>query len=140
MENGLLLFPVAALHVEATGEPLWFRRARNSHAAIISDFGDVPDVLMRLPECWRVVPGAQLHGLHDDEDIVSADPRFDGTLPPHSFAVVRHTDRRINVALLLMNAAEAVLLPTRVFGSRVAFETCVPGLEPVISEVTGQGA
>ncbi|SDD59921.1 hypothetical protein [Paraburkholderia lycopersici] len=28
---------------------------------------DVPDVLMRLPECWCVVPGAQLEGLHDDE-------------------------------------------------------------------------
>src|SRR5215469_18858655 len=109
MENGLLLFPVAALRVESAGEPLWFRRAPNSHAAVISNFGDVPDVLMRLPQCWCVVPGAQLEGLHDDEDIANADPRFNGELPSRSFAVVRHTDCQINVALLLMNAAEAVL-------------------------------
>ena len=129
MDNGLLLFPVAALHVEAADEPLWFRRAPNSHAAVISDFGDVTDVLERLPESWRVVPDAQLEGLHDDEDITSADPRFNGELPRHHFAVIRHTDRRVNVALLLINAAEAVLLPTRLFGSRDHFEACVPGLE-----------
>jgi hypothetical protein len=140
MENGLLLFPVAALHVEATGEPLWFRRAPNAHAAVISEFGDVPDVLMRLPESWCVVPGAQLEGLHDDEDIVSADPRFNGELPRHNFAVIRHTDRRINVALLLINAAEAVLLPTRMFGSRDPFEACVPGIEKAAGEALEQGA
>jgi hypothetical protein len=139
MENGLLLFPVAALHVEATGEPLWFRRAHNAHAAVISEFGDVPDVLMRLPESWCVVPGAQLEGLHDDEDIVSADPRFNGELPRHNFAVIRHTDRRINVALLLINAAEAVLLPTRMFGSRDPFEACVPGVEQAAGEAMEQG-
>ncbi|WP_233885780.1 hypothetical protein [Paraburkholderia flagellata] len=140
MENGLLLFPVAALHVEATGEPLWFRRAPSSHAAVISDFGDVPDVLMRLPECWCVVPGARLEGLHDDEDIAEADPRFNGALPDHHFAVVRHTDRRLNVALLLMNAAEAVLLPTRIYGAREPFEGCVPGVEAALVEAAGQCA
>ncbi|WP_233830176.1 hypothetical protein [Paraburkholderia sp. ZP32-5] len=140
MENGLLLFPVAALHVEAADEPLWFRRAPNAHAAVISDFGDVTDVLVRLPEHWRIVPGARLEGLHDDEDIVSADPRFNGQLPCHHFAVVRHTDRRINVALLLINAAEAVLLPTRLFGSRDQFEACVPGLEPAAHEAIAHDA
>ncbi|OLL30933.1 hypothetical protein BTH42_14215 [Burkholderia sp. SRS-W-2-2016] len=129
MDNGFLLFPVAALHVEATDKPLWFRRAPDSHAAIISEFGDVTDMLVRLPECWCVVPGAQLEGLHDDEDITRADPRFNGELPGHSFAVIRHTDRRVNVALLVINAAEAVLLPRRLLGTRAHFEACVPGLE-----------
>ncbi|MBC8732960.1 hypothetical protein F6X39_33130 [Paraburkholderia sp. UCT2] len=54
MDNGLLLFPVAALHVEAADEPHWFRRAPSSHAAIISDFGDVTEVLARVPESWCV--------------------------------------------------------------------------------------
>lgn len=140
MENGLLLFPVAALRVEETGEPLWFRRAHNSYAAIISDFGDVTDVLARLPECWHVVSHAQLEGLHDDEDIMTADPRFNGELPRHNFAVVRHTDRRVNVALLLINAAEAILLPTRLFGARDRFEACVPGIEQAPGEEIAQRA
>jgi hypothetical protein len=140
MENGLLLFPVAALHVESTGKPLWFRRAPKSHPAVISDYGDVPDVLMRLPECWRVVPGAQFEGLHDDEDITAADPRFNGALPSHHFAVIRHTDRRVNVALLLINAAEAVLLPTRIYRAREPFELCVPGVEMALVESTDQCA
>lgn len=140
MDNGLLLFPVAALRVEATDEPLWFRRGSHSHAAVISDFGDVTDVLARLPEHWCIVPGAQLEGVHDDQDIMSADPRFNGELPRHHFAVVRHSDRRINVALLLINAAEAVLLPTRLFGSRDHFEACVPGIEQTAGEEIGQAA
>lgn len=131
MDKGQLLFPVAALHVEATDTPLWFRRARGSHAAIISEFGDVRDVLVRLPDCWNVVPGAKLERLHDDEDIVAADPRFNGELPDHSFAIIRHTDRQINVALLLINAAEAVLLPTFIFGARDQFESSVPGIAQV---------
>jgi hypothetical protein len=140
MDNGLLLFPVAALRVEASDEPLWFRRASNAHAAVISDFGDVTDVLARLPECWCIVPGAQLEGVHDDEDIMSADPRFNGELPRHHFAVIRHTDRRVNVALLLINAAEAVLLPTHLFGSRDQFEACVPGIGQTTGEEFAQGA
>jgi hypothetical protein len=138
MENGHLLFPVAALCVEATGEPLWFRRPPDSYAAVISDFGDVPDMLTRLPECWCVVPEALLEGLHDDEDIVNADPRFNGALPRHSFAIVRHTDRRINVALLLIHAAEAVLLPKRIFDVHVAFEACVPGVEQFARKTTAR--
>ncbi|MBB5503824.1 hypothetical protein [Paraburkholderia atlantica] len=140
MDNGLLLFPVAALRVEAADEPLWFRRAPNSHAAVISEFGDVTEVLARVPESWCVVPGAQLEGLHDDEDITSADPRFSGELSGHHFAVIRHTDRCINVALLVINAVEAVLLPTRLFASRAHFEDCVPGLEQIGCEEIGPSA
>ncbi len=135
MKDGFLLFPVAAMLVESTGQPLWFRRAPDAHGSVICEFGDVTEVLGRLPDSWNVVPGALLAGLHDDEDIISADPRFNGELPGHGFAIVRHTDRRICVALLLINAAEAVLLPQRLLGSRDTFEHCVPGIE---RETTGR--
>ncbi|MBN3786958.1 hypothetical protein [Burkholderia sp. Ac-20353] len=128
MNDRLLLFPVAALLVEETDRPLWFRRARDAHGAVICVFGDVTDVLARLPDSWNVVPRALLEGLHDDEDIVLADPRFNGEMQDPGFAIVRHIDRRISVALLLINAAEAVLLPERLLGTRNTFETCVPGI------------
>jgi hypothetical protein len=128
MNEGLLLFPVAALLVEPTERPLWFRRPADAHAAVISEFDDVTEVLVRLPECWNVVPDARLEGLHDDEDIVVADPRFNGELKERAFAVIRHTDRKICVSLLLINAVEAILLPRRTFARGNLFDLCVPGI------------
>ena len=49
----MLLYAVAAIRVEPTGEAGWFNRCADAHAAIISISEDVLDIVLRLP---HVVP------------------------------------------------------------------------------------
>ena len=107
MENDSLLFPVAAILVEPAAESDWFRRPDHALAAVICEYGDVRDVLLRLPECWTIITGARLLGLHDDLDIMEADPRFNGTLGETGFAVVRQNTDSLFVLLMTIGAAEA---------------------------------
>jgi hypothetical protein len=124
-ESGFLLYAVAALAVEPAGEPGWFRRCAHSGAAVISREEDVPDVLLRLPDCWNIADAARCQGLHDDPDIVAVDPRFRHGVDDTAFAIVAHDDGRRHVLLMQVNAAEAVLMPERPFRERDAFERCV---------------
>ncbi|WP_321876739.1 hypothetical protein [Paraburkholderia bannensis] len=124
-EGGLLLYAVAAVAVEPAGEPGWFRRCAHAGAAVISREEDVPDVLLRLPDCWNIADAARCCGLHDDADIVAADPRFRHGIDATAFAVVAHDDGERHVLLMQVNAAEAVLMAERLFRERDGFERCV---------------
>ncbi|MBN3858635.1 MULTISPECIES: hypothetical protein [unclassified Paraburkholderia] len=126
-ESGLLLYAVAAVAVEPAQEPGWFRRCAHAGAAVISREEDVPDVLLRLPDCWNIADTARCHGLHDDPDIVAADPRFRHGDDDTAFAIVAHDDGLRHVLLMQVNAAEAVLMPERPFRERDGFERCVWG-------------
>jgi hypothetical protein len=128
MEIESLLFPVAAILVEPAAEPEWFCRPDHAQAAVICEYGDVRDILLKLPECWTTVLGARLLGLHNDVDIMEADPRFNGTLGETGFAVVRHDPAALFVMLMTIGAAEAVLLPKRPFLDRHLFNMCIPGM------------
>ncbi|SAK82918.1 hypothetical protein AWB78_04065 [Caballeronia calidae] len=128
MELDLLLFPVAAILVEPAAKSSWFRRPDHAQAAVICEYCDVRDVLLRLPDCWMMVPDARLWGLHDDGDLLEADPRFNGTLGDTGFAVVRHDSESLFVMLMTIGAAEAVLLPKRLFIGHEPFSMCVPGM------------
>lgn len=124
-ESGLLLYAVAAVAVERDNEQGWFRRCANAGAAVISREEDVPDVLLRLPDCWNIADAARCRGLHDDPDIVAVDPRFRHGIDDTAFAIVAHDDGRRHVLLMQINAAEAVLMPERPFREREGFECCV---------------
>lgn len=125
-ECGLLLYAVAAVAVEPDqAEPGWFRRCANAGAAVISREEDVPDVLLRLPDCWNIADAARCRGLHDDADIVAVDPRFRHGIDDTAFAIVAHDDGERHVLLMQVNAAEAVLMSERPFREREAFERCV---------------
>lgn len=128
MELDLLLFPVAAMLVEPAAEPGWFHRLDPAQAAVVCEYCDVRDVLLRLPECWMIVSEARLKGLHDDCDLLDADPRFNGTLGDTGFAVVRHDTLALFVMLMTIGAAEAVLLQKRLFSECEPFSMCVPGM------------
>jgi hypothetical protein len=124
-ESGLLLYAVAAVAVEPEGAAGWFRRCAHLGAAVISREEDVPDVLLRLPDCWNIADAARCRGLHDDPDIVAVDPRFRHGVDDTAFAIVAHDDGRRHVLLMQVNAAEAVLMPERLFRERDGFERCV---------------
>ncbi|WP_321839431.1 hypothetical protein [Paraburkholderia bannensis] len=124
-EGGLLLYAVAAVAVEPAGEPGWFRRCAHAGAAVISREEDVPDVLLRLPDCWNIADAARCCGLHDDADIVAADPRFRHGIDATAFAIVAHDDGVRHVLLMQVNAAEAVLMSERPFRERDGFERCI---------------
>lgn len=128
MELDLLLFPVAAILVEPAAEPGWFCRLEHAQAAVICEYCDVRDALLRLPEGWMIISDARLKGLHDDCDLMEADPRFNGTLGDTGFAVVRHDSDSLFVMLMTIGAAEAVLLPKRLFIDCEPFSMCVPGM------------
>ncbi|OAJ57141.1 hypothetical protein A6V36_32335 [Paraburkholderia ginsengiterrae] len=121
----LLLYCVAAVQVEPAGAPGWFRRYRSALAAVISREEDVSDILLRLPDCWNIVDHARCKGLHDEPDIVSADPRFKYGFVDASCAIVAHDDGVRFVLLMQINAAEAALLPQRPFRERTSFEQCI---------------
>lgn len=41
-----------------------------THRPLLYAYGDVRDILLRLPECGTIVLGARLQGLHDDLDMI----------------------------------------------------------------------
>lgn len=124
-DSGLLLYAVAAVPVEPAGAPGWFRRVPQRGAAVISREEDVSDVLLRLPNCWNIADAARCRGLHDDTDILTGDPRFNRGFDETAFAIVAHDDGTRYVMLMQVNAAEAVLMPERIFRKRACFERCV---------------
>lgn len=126
-DAGMLLFALAAMSLERAHLPGWFRCHASPGARVISREEDVSDVLLRLPQSWNIVDGARCIGLHDDEDIVACDPRFYSGFDPRRFAIVAHADGERFVLLMLINAAEAALLPERLFRKGEAFEHCVFG-------------
>ncbi len=126
-DSGMLLFALAALPVEPDGTPRWFQRRTHGCASVISREEDVSDVLLRLPQSWNIVDGARCKGLHDDEDIVACDPRFNHGFDPRSFAIVAHVDGERFAMLMLVNAAEAALMQERPFRKGEPFERCLFG-------------
>ncbi|OLL30628.1 hypothetical protein BTH42_15835 [Burkholderia sp. SRS-W-2-2016] len=124
-DAGMLLFALAATPVVPAVERGWFRRRAHACATVISREEDVSDVLLRLPQSWNIVDGARCKGLHDDEDIVASDPRFDHGCDPRSFAIVAHAGGERFAMLMMVNAAEAVLMPERLFRKEQSFERCV---------------
>ncbi|MFM0644050.1 hypothetical protein PQR14_06945 [Paraburkholderia bryophila] len=124
----MLLYAVAALAVQrANGSPdeRWFQRRPSALAAVISREEDVSDILLRLPDSWNIVDGARCVGLHDDVDILGGDPRFNRGFVKANCAIVGHSDGVRFALLMQINAAEAVLLPERLFARRDAFEACL---------------
>jgi hypothetical protein len=128
-DSGMLLFALAAMPVEPAGAARWFQRRMNSCASVISREEDVSDVLLRLPQSWNIVDGARCKGLHDDEDIVTCDPRFNQGFDSRSFAIVAHADGERFAMLMLVNAAEAALMHERPFRKGEPFERCLLGGE-----------
>lgn len=126
-DSGMLLFALAAMPVQQAGERGWFERPLSAGASVISREEDVSDVLLRLPQSWNIVDGARCKGLHDDEDVVTGDPRFRHGFDPRSFAIVARADGELFAMLMVINAAEAALLPERFFGKGEPFEECVFG-------------
>ncbi len=126
-DSGMLLFALAAMPVEPAGAPGWFQRRMHTCASVISREEDVSDVLLRLPQSWNIVDDARCKGLHDDEDIVTSDPRFNQGFDPRSFAIVAHADGERFAMLMLINAAEAALMQERFFRKGQPFEHCVFG-------------
>jgi hypothetical protein len=131
VDSGMLLFALAAVPVEPAGAPRWFKRRLHRCASLISRDEDVSDILLRLPQSWNIVDGARCEGLHDDEDIVTGDPRFNHGFDPRSFAIVAHADGKRFAMLMLVNAAEATLLQERPFRKGEAFERCLFGDQTV---------
>lgn len=124
----MLLYAVAALAVQRadSGHGVrWFQRRPTALAAVISREEDVSDILLRLPDSWNIVDGARCVGLHDDVDILGGDPRFNRGFVKTNCAIVGHHDGVRFALLLQINAAEAVLLPERLFVQREAFEHCL---------------
>ncbi|WP_207000167.1 hypothetical protein [Trinickia mobilis] len=122
----MLLYAVAAvrvMRVEPGGD--WFLRCADASGTVISWSDDVLDILYRVPDNWNVVDGARCHGLHDDVDIMAGDPRFNHGADDTTCAIVGRADGARFVLLMQINAAEAVLLPERLFRERSAFEQCV---------------
>lgn len=127
-DGSMLLYAVAAVAVERAGSrhgAPWFQRRPAALAAVISREEDVSDILLRLPDSWNIVDGARCVGLHDDADILSGDPRFNHGFAEANCAIVGHSDGARFALLMQINAAEAVLLPERLFVQRDAFEHCL---------------
>jgi hypothetical protein len=121
----MLLYAVAAIRVEPTGEAGWFDRCDDAHAAIISISEDVLDIVLRLPQAWNVVENARLRGLHDNVDVMEGDERFANGADGSVFAIVGCDGSAHYVALMQVNAAESVFCAQRLFTSGTAFETCL---------------
>ena len=121
----MLLYAVAAIRVEPTGEAGWFDRCADAHAAIVSISEDVLDIVLRLPQVWNVVDNAQLRGLHDDVDVMEGDERFSNGFDGSVFAIVGCEDGNRYVALMQVNAAEAAFCERRLFTHSIAFERCL---------------
>jgi hypothetical protein len=121
----MLLYAVAAVRVEPTGEADWFGRCAGAHAAIISLSEDVLDIALRLPQVWNVVENARLRGLHDEADIMDGDARFSNGFDGSVFAIVGRDGSSRYVALMQVNAAESVFCEQRLFARGAAFETCI---------------
>jgi hypothetical protein len=121
----MLLYAVAAMRVRPTANPGWFVRCDDTQASVISTSEDVLDVLLRLPQAWNVVERAYLAGVHDDTDIVEDDVRFSNGDDRSVFAIVSHDDGRRYVALLQINAVEAVLLRKCLFDRGEDIDACV---------------
>jgi hypothetical protein len=123
-DDGLLLYAVAVLPAMPIQRPGWFARRPDGAPAVISCEEDVPDILLRLPPSWNLVDCARFRGLHDDNDVVSFDPRFRYGPDRSSYAVVAHDDGERFALLMLVNAPEAALMPRRLFQSGQCFEAC----------------
>lgn len=121
----MLLYAVAAIRVESTGEAGWFDRCDDAHAAIISISEDVLDIVLRLPQVWNVVENARLCGLHDNVDVMEGDERFANGSDGSVFAIVGCDGLERYVALMQVNAAESVFCEQRLFTPGTAFETCL---------------
>jgi len=121
----MLLYAVAAIRVEPTGEAGWFERCDEAHASIISISEDVLDIVLRLPQIWNVVENARLRGLHDDIDVMEGDERFANGFDGSVFAIVGCDGLNRYVALMQVNAAESVFCERRLFAPGAAFETCL---------------
>ncbi|CAE6833134.1 hypothetical protein R69927_04222 [Paraburkholderia domus] len=127
-DEPMLLYAVAAVAVERADSRhgmRWFQRRPAALAAVISREEDVSDILLRLPDSWNIVDGARCVGLHDDVDILSGDPRFNRGFVEANCAIVGHSDGVRFALFMQINAAEAVLLPERLFVQRDAFEHCL---------------
>ncbi|AJZ61294.1 hypothetical protein [Paraburkholderia fungorum] len=127
-DGSMLLYAVAAVAVERADSrhgARWFQRRPSALAAVISREEDVSDILLRLPDSWNIVDGARCVGLHDDADILSGDPRFCRGFVETNCAIAGHSDGVRFALFLQINAAEAVLLPERLFVQRDAFERCL---------------
>ena len=123
-DDELLLHAVALVPADQTETPGWFARQWCATPVIISWEEDVPDILLRLPPSWNLVEPAFFRGLHDDEDIVSVDPRFCNGVDRCSYAVVAHDDGERFALLMLVNAAEAALMAHRLFRGEQHFDAC----------------
>jgi hypothetical protein len=123
-DDGLLLYAVAVVPAIPTQRPGWFARRPDGAPVVISREEDVPDILLRLPASWNLVDCARFSGLHDDEDVVSFDPRFRHGPDRSSYAIVAHDDGERFALLMLVNATEAALMPCRPFGGEQRFEAC----------------
>lgn len=121
----MLLYAVAAMRVEPTGNPGWFGRCANAHPVVISISEDVLDIVLRLPQAWNVIEDARLHGVHDDEDIMEGDVRFSGGFDGSVFSIVRCDGQGRFVALMQVNAAEAAFCERRLYTQRTDFEHCL---------------
>jgi len=127
-EGAMRLYAGAAVAVERADSrhgARWFQRRPSALAAVISREEDVSDILLRLPDSWNIVDGARCVGLHDDADILSGDPRFCRGFVETNCAIAGHSDGVRFALFLQINAAEAVLLPERLFVQRDAFERCL---------------
>ncbi|MGN6668596.1 MAG: hypothetical protein ACTHKH_16730 [Trinickia sp.] len=121
----MLLYAVAAIRAEPTGEAGWFDRCDNAHAAIISISEDVLDIVLRLPHVWNVVENARFCGLHDNVDVMEGDERFANGPDGSVFAIVGCDGLNRYVALMQVNAAESVFCEQRLFTSCTVFEHCL---------------
>jgi hypothetical protein len=121
----MLLYAVAAIRVQPTGEAGWFGRCAGAHPAIVSISEDVLDIVLRLPHIWNVVDDARLRGLHDDVDVMEGDERFSNGFDGSVFAIVGCECGTRYVALMQVNAAESVFCERRLFTHGVAFESCL---------------
>ncbi|HTR07472.1 MAG TPA: hypothetical protein VMJ11_12635 [Paraburkholderia sp.] len=120
----LLLHAVALVPAVRSTTPGWYKRQPGATPIIISCEEDVPDILLRLPASWNLVERAFFRGLHDDEDIVSVDPRFRHGLDRSAYAVVAHDDGKRFALLMLVNAVEAALMAHRPFRGERCFDAC----------------
>lgn len=120
----LLLHAVALVPAVRSRTPGWFMRQPGAAPIVISCEEDVPDILLRLPPSWNLVEQAFFRGLHDDEDIVSVDPRFRHGLDRTAYAVVAHDDGERFALLMLVNAVEAALMAHRLFRGERCFDAC----------------
>jgi hypothetical protein len=75
-----------------------------------------------LPQRWTLADDAKVTGLHDDDEITSDDPRFNGVNTNENVRVVKNPN---GAAYLFMdiNAPEALLLPEVVLKEDGTFAT-----------------